>query len=210
MSARRQGPEHNSLRGPWLAHTLIHTHTQGPLLRAAGGVTLKATTTRLELQMARIKRYVDCRMTAGDTRRAGLDVFCGRTKKRASGGPPRTHGKNKLYTEIQPPTDLRYTDFLKHMWQQMVVHSSGSLQFTVEHTPLLFDRENAPVTEAECEGPCFGMRRSQAANGEALREGPRASVKGAQSQRISCNVKLCSPRQAERDSTHTTYVLPHT
>lgn len=41
------------------------------------------------------------------------------------------------------------------------------------HTPLFFlTGKNAPVTEAECEGPCCGMRRFLTTNGEAPGVGP--------------------------------------
>lgn len=45
--------------------------------------------------------------------------------------------------------------------------------YCLTDTPLfLFDRENAPVTEVECEGPCCEMRRCQTTNGEAPDVGP--------------------------------------
>lgn len=63
----------------------------------------------------------------------------------------------------------------QHMWSQKGILWTGAFQSTVRqtHPSFLFDREKtAPVTEAECEGPCCGMRRFLTTNGEAPGVGP--------------------------------------
>lgn len=58
---------------------------------------------------------------------------------------------------------------------------AAAFQSTVRHTPLSFWLGiNAPVTETECEGPCYGMRRFPVTNREAHGMGPTGFQRGGE------------------------------